>query len=1378
VVDRTGTALIKVTSGGLAATSLPFQLANGGTLFYVNDASTLGDQYTTAVGNDANTGKSPDQPMASLAALLRAYPIGAGDTIYVDTGNYVASSNAVLTANDSGTAGDPVMIIGPTNGGTVSINRGNATGTSPGSDAAVITVNGASYDTIENLTLTGAYDGVDIGGISNGITLENDIVYGNAYYGVYILSTGTVNGVTIADSTIRNNASGGIYFDSGLITGTALNDQIFNNGSAGIQAYSYHGEPTIMGGAVYGNAGAGIVLSYQGEVSGVLVHGNTLDGIDASSFNAPSTVIGNTVYANGRTGINGPGDVISGNIVYNQSNTSYDQINAGSSSTVTGNTIYGGSTGLEISSSARAIGNLVYDNAGTGIYLDNYNNETVTGNVVYGNAIGIDLQGTTVAATDNVVYSNVTTGIEITAGTSIAVVDNTIYTTVGQALTVSGASHVTVENNILWVDQGTIINIAASGATGFLSAYNLFYQGANATPATLGLWQGAAEATLAAWQTASGQDSAGSKTGNPGFVNIKGADQVLGGPGTAVGVGADDDFELSANSPAIDAGNANVTPSTDLLNQPRHDDPATANTGTGAYLLLTSSANAAPTGGTALNLNSYGNTTTYTLPFGFTLYGTTYTSVGISTVGYLQFAGPNATSGNGPTLAEFVNNVRIAPFWAAINTAAQSASGANVYVSTTATSVTFRWQANANTGGGAVNFSVTLNNDGSIVFAYGSGNAGLNPIIGVSAGNGLAYILSPLSGSGALGGAATQTFTPGLGADIGAIEFQGSSADTAAPTVTAITLPPTNAALPSNSAATSLAFNSIVVTFSKPLDYVSANSPQNYSLIEADSNGLFNTAAAITIPVTPQYTLGSSTVTLLLPSGVLVNGKYQLTLSGSRAIFDVSGNKLAGNGTTAGTDDVIVFKIDRSADQPPVAIAQPVSVNEGDAVQIVLAATDAAGLPLTYTIVVPPGDGALSAITNGHTLTYTPAAGFFGADAFTFQATDPDGAESQAVVSLTVTAVNQAPVAAGQSVSIVHGQSQVIVLGGSDAETLGSQLTYTITTAPAHGTLTPITGSPGAFTYTPTVANYIGADSFAFTVTDTGNPPGTVSNASTSGPATVSITLVDPAPVGVPVSYTTRARVPLNVPAAQGVLVSDLDAAGDTLTATLHTTTAHGTLVLNANGSFLYTPATGFTGTDTFSYIPVGALTSGAPVTVTITVTAGIAPPTAPSLPTPHALAAVPVAGSRPPLTRHASAGHGATRATRHLPPKQEPPAAPSADALTDAMDLLGVADPILLPSFTLPPFTLAPFTLAGDEVARLMLPATPEIATLQQAVARAMTRWTARTPSHITFIDPVTGQADDDGAHANHPGGEPWLLVDTNRATGPSRITWDTPPA
>ena len=128
-VDRTttgSTALIRVTSGTLTATSQPFLLANGGTSFYIDDGTSLtGDQYTTAVGNDANSGKSPDQPMASLAALLRAYPIGPGDTIYVDTGNYVATSDAVLPAGDGGTAADPALIIGPTNGGTVVINRDN-----------------------------------------------------------------------------------------------------------------------------------------------------------------------------------------------------------------------------------------------------------------------------------------------------------------------------------------------------------------------------------------------------------------------------------------------------------------------------------------------------------------------------------------------------------------------------------------------------------------------------------------------------------------------------------------------------------------------------------------------------------------------------------------------------------------------------------------------------------------------------------------------------------------------------------------------------------------------------------------------------------------------------------------------------------------------------------------------------------------------------------------------------------------------------------------------------------------------------------------------------------------------------------------------------
>jgi VCBS repeat-containing protein len=355
-------------------------------------------------------------------------------------------------------------------------------------------------------------------------------------------------------------------------------------------------------------------------------------------------------------------------------------------------------------------------------------------------------------------------------------------------------------------------------------------------------------------------------------------------------------------------------------------------------------------------------------------------------------------------------------------------------------------------------------------------------------------------------------------------------------------------------------------------------------------------------------------------------------------------------------------------------------------------------------------------------------------------------------------------VAAPESVSVYHSQPTIIVLGGSDAETLGSQLTYTITVAPAHGTLTPITGSPGAYTYTSN-AGYVGADSFSYTVTDNGNPPGTVANEKTSAPATVAISVIDPPPVGVAVTYTTRALVPLNVPASQGVLAADLDAAGDTLTATLDTTTKHGTLVLKPNGSFTYTPNVGFTGTDTFTYTPVGAIPSaatGATVTVTITVT-----PSA-SAPAPGPTMAISASGDDP----DAAAGDQplAPQAATPLLPAPDADADAAAwpvDALTEAMDLLAIPDPILLPAFTLP----------GDQVAALMLPAVPEMAHLEDAVSKAVKRLTQRTPSHITFVDPVTGHAHSDHpAHAVRRAAEQsWRLIDTNETAKPSRITWET---
>jgi hypothetical protein len=74
------------------------------------------------------------------------------------------------------------------------------------------------------------------------------------------------------------------------------------------------------------------------------------------------------------------------------------------------------------------------------------------------------------------------------------------------------------------------------------------------------------------------------------------------------------------------------------------------------------------------------------------------------------------------------------------------------------------------------------------------------------------------------------------------------------------------------------------------------------------------------------------------------------------------------------------------------------------------------------------------------------------------------------------------------------------------------------------------------------------------------------------------------APVAAPDSYGVAPGAVLVVGNEAGVLANDADANEDHLTAALVTGTAHGTLQLNSNGSFTYTPAPGFTGIDRFGY--------------------------------------------------------------------------------------------------------------------------------------------------------------------------------------------------
>jgi len=94
---------------------------------------------------------------------------------------------------------------------------------------------------------------------------------------------------------------------------------------------------------------------------------------------------------------------------------------------------------------------------------------------------------------------------------------------------------------------------------------------------------------------------------------------------------------------------------------------------------------------------------------------------------------------------------------------------------------------------------------------------------------------------------------------------------------------------------------------------------------------------------------------------------------------------------------------------------------------------------------------------------------------------------------------------------------------------------------------------------------------------------------------------VNQAPVAANDSYSTNQNTALNI-AAPGVLSNDTDPEGAVLTAQKVSDPSHGTLTFNSNGSFFYTPTTGYSGSDSFTYSASdGALTSGT-ATVNITI--------------------------------------------------------------------------------------------------------------------------------------------------------------------------------
>jgi VCBS repeat-containing protein len=234
-------------------------------------------------------------------------------------------------------------------------------------------------------------------------------------------------------------------------------------------------------------------------------------------------------------------------------------------------------------------------------------------------------------------------------------------------------------------------------------------------------------------------------------------------------------------------------------------------------------------------------------------------------------------------------------------------------------------------------------------------------------------------------------------------------------------------------------------------------------------------------------------------------------------------------------------------------------------------------------LVAAPQHGSLALNADG-SFTYTPAPDFDGADSFSYKASDGLLESGPAVVTLTITGTNDAPLAdAGGPYSVDEGGTLALTGTATD---------------PEQGVLTfdwDLDGDGSFETPGQTVSLSAGDGPATRTVfvraTDPEGAPGMDS-------ATVTIRNVAPGAAGD--AFATDEDAPLSV-AAPGLLANDTDF--DPLTAVLAAGPAHGTLTLHADGSFAYTPEANFNGADTFTYRASDGVDESAPATVTVTVT-------------------------------------------------------------------------------------------------------------------------------------------------------------------------------
>ncbi|MCB0129949.1 MAG: tandem-95 repeat protein, partial [Caldilineaceae bacterium] len=403
---------------------------------------------------------------------------------------------------------------------------------------------------------------------------------------------------------------------------------------------------------------------------------------------------------------------------------------------------------------------------------------------------------------------------------------------------------------------------------------------------------------------------------------------------------------------------------------------------------------------------------------------------------------------------------------------------------------------------------------------------------------------------------------------------------------------------------------------------ITFNSSSNGSPLVIDDQASTERNQAVTIAVLdndsdPGGALVASTLTVVVAPSAgttkISSGKIIYTPKTDYTGTDQFAYRVCDNGSPqlCATAIVTVTVLQPAVNNPPVARNDTVTTPQGQAVTIPVLANDSDSdgtlNPASLTIATAAGHGTAVANANG-TVLYTPNALYSGADQFTYRVCDQGSPPACAMATVFVTVqapANQAPLVRADQAATVRDQAVTIPVLSNDQDPDGTlnAASVTVTTQPAHGAT--VVNSNGTVKYTP-VAGYTGTDTFTYKVCDSATP-------ALCGSAQVTVTVNAPTNQ-TPKAVNDNAVTLKNTAVAVTVLANDSDPDGTLNTGSVTVTSQpnHGNTAVNGSGVVTYTPDTGYTGSDNFTYQVCDngspALCDTAVVSVTVNAPANQAP--------------------------------------------------------------------------------------------------------------------------------------------------------------------------